>query len=721
MADNMIELIAKINTAESEKLIQSQLNGIASKLKLDIKCNIDTSDISTIQKQLSNIGNNISVPEIKAPIAVDINETKKVTNDMVRAFNDAFGMIGKMGDTTKKQFNAQTKQMLQELQDAWKQSFETGNDAPYLNILDKLKKRIEEFNKGDIQQLKDNIADIRRMFTDGSKVTLPTNIKSDLKAAVEDSKLLDKYLTAVYGSKKVVSNGYPADKLYKGSEDFGEAFLSAAKKILEYQEKINSTGWGLEELQDVEKVADNIEDKLREIVGLPKLSERGETVEFDIGDAFNNEVQADIKTVKDEIVATTAEMSKLGDEIKKTEVIAEGFEDITPPEIKMPDIGLGYSTKDVTENAKSVLNDFFAANTSDDGLSRSVTRVTKAVEDAGEELQRFYVQVERSDKATETLTYAINEQGDAYEYLGKTIREADNSTDFRRKDIGTQWEIQSNKLKQFAQNADKAGLAGTALREDIKSLYEALNRANPDFGGDTSAMNAFLDKFDIAKAKLQAFNTEARKDNASKNLANRIKTLTANMNAYAVANDRAVKSTKEMSSGRSFADEWARLSTQMARGAELTDREVKDLTADFRVFGKEAEMAGLKGDSAFGKFLNSFKTMSSYITANMVFNLVKRQIREMVNEVITIDTAMTELRKVTEATNAEFEKFAQNAGKTGKELGATISDVINATSTFSRAGYTCWTQKNSDVLQRCIKTSVTALTLIPHRRALLVY
>ena len=99
----IIELVAQINTAESEKVIQKQLDGIASKLKLDIKCNIDTSDIGTIQKQLSNIGKNISAPEIKAPIAVDINETKKVTNDMVRAFNDAFGMIGKMGDTTKKQ------------------------------------------------------------------------------------------------------------------------------------------------------------------------------------------------------------------------------------------------------------------------------------------------------------------------------------------------------------------------------------------------------------------------------------------------------------------------------------------------------------------------------------------------------------------------------------------------------------------------------------------
>ena len=143
---------------------------------------------------------------------------------------------------------------------------------------------------------------------------------------------------------------------------------------------------------------------------------------------------------------------------------------------------------------------------------------------------------------------------------------------------------------------------------------------------------------------------------------------------------------KQMTSGKSFADEWSRITTEMAKGADLTDRELKDLSADMAVFRKEAQAAGLAGESAWGKFLNSFKTMSSYITANMVFNFAKRQIRDMVQEVTAVDTAMTELRKVTEATDEDFAKFAKSAGQTGRELGASISDVINATATFARLG-----------------------------------
>lgn len=364
------------------------------------------------------------------------------------------------------------------------------------------------------------------------------------------------------------------------------------------------------------------------------------------------------------------------DNIKKssTPVITKGTSDF------YPNIAKGTSTQDTISNAKNTLNELFAKTV---GMEEdTANRVKRAVEDTTGALQRFYVQVERGDKSVETLTYALNEQGNAYEYLGKTIREADNSTDFRRKDITTQWDIQTQKLQQFITNAEKAGAASTVLSDDIANLKNKLNDK-----GDTSAMNSFLDDFDIAKAKFQAFNAEVRKDNAFANLQNRIKRLTADVNAYGEANKRATESMKQMSNGKTFAVEWSHITTEMAKGADLTDRELKDLSADMAVFRKEAQAAGLAGESAWGKFLNSFKTMSSYITANMVFNFAKRQLRDMVQEVTAVDTAMTELRKVTEATNAEFEAFAKSAGQTGRELGASISDVINATSTFSRAGY----------------------------------
>ena len=228
-----------------------------------------------------------------------------------------------------------------------------------------------------------------------------------------------------------------------------------------------------------------------------------------------------------------------------------------------------------------------------------------------------------------------------------------------------------------------------AIRKEYGQLFAEIGNAKTpeDLQKISNKLAELKPQFDKVVNSANQFKTAIKVENIDEGRANRIKRLTADINSYASANKRAVESTKQMSSGRSFADEWSRITSVMAKGADLTDRELKDLSADMAVFRKEAQAAGLAGESAFGKFLNSFKTMSSYITANMVFNFVKSQILDMVNEVTAIDTAMTELRKVTEATNAEFEAFAKSAGQTGRELGASISDVINATSTFSRAGF----------------------------------
>lgn len=364
------------------------------------------------------------------------------------------------------------------------------------------------------------------------------------------------------------------------------------------------------------------------------------------------------------------------DNIKKasTPVATRGASDF------YPNIARGASTQDTISNAKNTLNELFAKTA---GMEEdTANRVKRAVEDTTGALKTFYVQVERGDKSVETLTYALNEQGNAYEYLGKTIREADNSTDFRRKDITTQWDIQTQKLQQFITNAEKAGAASTVLSDDIANLKTKL-----DSKGDTSAMNAFLDDFDIAKAKFQAFNAEVRKENAITNFNNKIKKLSADMNAYAAANQRAVESTKKMTSGTTFADEWVRLTGLMAKGANLTDTELRNLIADMAVFKKESKSAGLEGASVFERFANSFKVISTYISANQIINRVISQIREGVTELKEIDNILTEISKTSDRTTESLRRLGQDSFDVASNYGRTASDYLLGVQEMSRAGF----------------------------------
>lgn len=271
---------------------------------------------------------------------------------------------------------------------------------------------------------------------------------------------------------------------------------------------------------------------------------------------------------------------------------------------------------------------------------------------------------------TNNLKVAQKEENAFNKEFERAVREEEKQLAIEQNRVETARQLRESQQHDYWQGRFEETVKGMTAEnqvlKDMKKYYEDLNKAQKE----------------VEKQEKKTF----QGDNRVANLQNRIKRLTADINSYASANKRAVESTKQMTSGRSFADEWSRITSVMAKGADLTDRELKDLSADMAVFRKEAQATGLAGESAFGKFLNSFKTMSSYITANMVFNAAKRQLSQMIEEVKAVDTAMVELRKVTSATEYEFQEFAKSATKTGIELGASVSDVINATATFARLG-----------------------------------
>lgn len=64
-----------------------------------------------------------------------------------------------------------------------------------------------------------------------------------------------------------------------------------------------------------------------------------------------------------------------------------------------------------------------------------------------------------------------------------------------------------------------------------------------------------------------------------------------------------------------------------------------------------------------------------------------RAVREMVSAVIDLDTAMTELKKVTDETEATYDRFLNTAAKRARANGATLSDTVTATADFARLGY----------------------------------
>lgn len=101
----------------------------------------------------------------------------------------------------------------------------------------------------------------------------------------------------------------------------------------------------------------------------------------------------------------------------------------------------------------------------------------------------------------------------------------------------------------------------------------------------------------------------------------------------------------------------------------------------------KAKEAGLTV-SSFGKSLKDAALQAIGLNSlSDVFREVIDVGQKMYQNVVAIDTAMTELKKVTDESASSYESFLSNAGQAAPKIGMTISDYISSTADFARLGY----------------------------------
>lgn len=97
--------------------------------------------------------------------------------------------------------------------------------------------------------------------------------------------------------------------------------------------------------------------------------------------------------------------------------------------------------------------------------------------------------------------------------------------------------------------------------------------------------------------------------------------------------------------------------------------------------------AGLETETLGQKLSRLFKEHFQTAIAMAGVAMVKQGLREVYNNVVEIDDAMVELRKVTNESENAYSQFSDRAAKTARDLGASISDYVSATADWARLGY----------------------------------
>lgn len=107
--------------------------------------------------------------------------------------------------------------------------------------------------------------------------------------------------------------------------------------------------------------------------------------------------------------------------------------------------------------------------------------------------------------------------------------------------------------------------------------------------------------------------------------------------------------------------------------------------------------AGLETETLGQKLSRLFKEHFQTAIAMAGVAMVKQGLREVYDNVLELDTAVTELKKVSKMTGDEMNEYLDRTAINARELGANISDLVSSTADWKRLGYT---DKDSEELAR---------------------
>ena len=228
-------------------------------------------------------------------------------------------------------------------------------------------------------------------------------------------------------------------------------------------------------------------------------------------------------------------------------------------------------------------------------------------------------------------------------------------------------------------SSDLVKKASDAAAEYYRITQEISNSlANPNQQGALQGQQ-LADAYKQAEVSLKTYNnamTEVRA-NTQKMLAEGVGARNANqVETWAKNNSKALKQ---------YGDQLQDLATKM-RGAQ-TQGELNGYVNQFKNLKAEITAAGLGGKSFGDQLKNAFVHIGEFTGIYAITSQMRQLPQEMVQEVIKIDTAMTELRKVSTASASEISDYFDMATESARKYGQTVDEIIDATASWTRLGY----------------------------------
>lgn len=232
----------------------------------------------------------------------------------------------------------------------------------------------------------------------------------------------------------------------------------------------------------------------------------------------------------------------------------------------------------------------------------------------------------------------------------------------------------NTQIRNLTENYGKFGISMTDVTQKYQDMETAISKVTP--GQEAESLKEVTQCYKELGTAIAAATAEGQKQ---RNMLTN-KTGFDNLSAQL---DKFVNQNPNLSSN---ADLWKKIQ-QLDSSVKNYSGTLEENRATMASVQAQAEALGLTTETLGQKFTRLWKEHAQTAAVMAGLHLVQQGMRQVYDNVVEVNSAMTELKKVTDETDASYANFLSGASQSAKELDASISDIVNSTADFARLGY----------------------------------
>lgn len=259
-------------------------------------------------------------------------------------------------------------------------------------------------------------------------------------------------------------------------------------------------------------------------------------------------------------------------------------------------------------------------------------------------------------------------------------------------------------LAQYKTSIIRAGtvdnLKGTAEYESLigylDKLYGDFEKINIEDGLIAKDKLELLEKEIIAQKELLSqqivtLNVAKQETKETERQAKAEDTLYKRANSlYNQIKRSAIANSSSYFSNRETYDNWfTSLDDVMAGNG--SERELKSKLAkvveEYDGLKTQLKATNQEGKTLWDTLRSGWSKFGGWSLVTKSLMSVWRVVKDVKNAVVELDSAMTELKKVTDLTTESYKQYVKEASQIAQNRGAALTDVVNATADFARLGF----------------------------------